>query len=82
MLAPAQGLITLFAGNGSTTSSGDGGPATSAGLGFPKGIAVDSSGNVYIVDALNKPEGGPIGKHHHRGRQRLPHILRGWRTCY
>ena len=52
-LASAQGLITAIAGNGSISSSGDGGPATSAGIGFPKGVAVDASGNVYILDALN-----------------------------
>ncbi len=52
-LSCAQGLITAIAGNGSISSSGDGGPATSAGIGFPKGVAVDAAGNVYIVDALN-----------------------------
>ena len=52
-LSYAQGLIIAIAGNGSISSSGDGGPATSAGIGFPKGVAVDAAGNLYIVDALN-----------------------------
>ena len=42
-----QHIITTFAGGG---SGGDGGPATSAILGFPNSIAVDSQGNQYIVD--------------------------------
>ena len=51
--AAAQ-TITTIAGNGSIGgSSGDGGPATKAGIGFPKGVAIDSAGNVYFADALN-----------------------------
>ena len=41
----STGIITTFAGNGGTgTFSGDNGPATSAGLYYPNGIALDSSG--------------------------------------
>jgi len=47
--------ITTVAGNGSIASSstGDGGPATSAGIGFPRGVAVDAAGDIYLADALN-----------------------------
>jgi uncharacterized protein (TIGR03437 family) len=48
-----QGIITTVAGNGSTVFSGDGGPATKAGLGIPPDVAVDSAGNLYIVDRDN-----------------------------
>lgn len=50
--APA-GTITTFAGNGTYGYSGDGGPATSAELTQPSGVAVDSGGNVYITDYGN-----------------------------
>jgi uncharacterized protein (TIGR03437 family) len=49
----ANGTVTVFAGNGATGYSGDGGPATSAQL-FPgHGIAADNAGNVYIADLYN-----------------------------
>ena len=46
----ASGTITTFAGNGESTSSGDGGPAMQASLGRPGGIAVDPAGDVYVTD--------------------------------
>jgi uncharacterized protein (TIGR03437 family) len=59
----ASGIITTVAGNGPVcpfssntctgTYSGDGGPATSAGLNFPEGITVDGSGNLYVGDTGN-----------------------------
>jgi len=49
----ATGLLTLVAGNGTPGFSGDDGPATSAELSYPRGVAVDSAGNVYIADTNN-----------------------------
>ena len=47
------GIITTLAGNGVYGSMGDGGPATSAALYNPQGIALDSAGNLYIADTSN-----------------------------
>jgi uncharacterized protein (TIGR03437 family) len=44
------GIITTVAGNGTPGSGGDGGPATSASLFAPAGVAVDAAGNLYIAD--------------------------------
>jgi len=52
-VAAATGIITTVAGNGTFGFSGDGGPATSAALAGPFGVAVDSSGNVFIADTGN-----------------------------
>lgn len=49
----SKGVITTFAGSGARGRSGDNGPATSAKLSRPTGVAVDASGNVYIADAQN-----------------------------
>jgi len=49
----ASGVVTTVAGNGAAGYSGDNGPATSANLNDPSGVAVDSSGNLYIADTGN-----------------------------
>ncbi len=49
----STGIITTIAGTGSSTFSGDGGAATSAGLRWPYGVMLDSAGNVYIADTSN-----------------------------
>jgi uncharacterized protein (TIGR03437 family) len=60
----ANGVITTVAGNGTMGYSGDNGPATSAQLDAPYGVAVDSAGNLYIADSANnvirKVSGGVI----------------------
>jgi predicted outer membrane repeat protein len=49
-----SGTITTVAGTGSTANyGGDGGPATSAFLNSPTGVAVDGSGNLFIADSFN-----------------------------
>ncbi len=49
----STGIITTIAGTGSTGFSGDNGAASSAVLNLPGGVAVDTSGNVYIADTFN-----------------------------
>ncbi len=46
------GIISTFAGNGGTVSTGDGGPATSAQLGLPIGLVSDDIGNIYIAETV------------------------------
>src|SRR5262249_2914512 len=48
-----RGRITTFAGTGVAGFSGDDGPAASAKLNHPYGVAVDSTGNVYVADVNN-----------------------------
>jgi uncharacterized protein (TIGR03437 family) len=49
----SNGVITTVAGNGTTGFSGDNGPATSAQISYPRGVAVGSTGKVYIADMNN-----------------------------
>jgi hypothetical protein len=49
----STGIITTIAGNGTYGFSGDGGPAVSAGVWLPTGVAVDAGNNVYIADWAN-----------------------------
>jgi trimeric autotransporter adhesin len=52
-VSAATGQIRTVAGNGVLGFRGDGGPATSAELSVPYGVAVDSNGNLYIADTYN-----------------------------
>ena len=49
----SSGVITTVAGSEEYGHSGDGGQATNAGLAFPRGVAVDGVGNLYIADYVN-----------------------------
>lgn len=50
-----SGKITTIAGSGDTYGGfgGDGGPATSARLAYPSGVALDAAGHLYIADESN-----------------------------
>ena len=45
------GVVTRVAGTGSAGNTGNGGAATSAEISSPAWLAVDTSGNVYFIDA-------------------------------
>src|SRR5439155_16478569 len=50
----SSGVITTVAGVAGTEDySGDGGPASSAELDWPQGMAVDGAGNLYFADSFN-----------------------------
>jgi sugar lactone lactonase YvrE len=46
----STGIITTIAGNGTSSTSGDGGPATAAGINKPIGAVADVAGNVFISE--------------------------------
>ena len=48
----STGIIATIVGNGASSFVGDGSAATSANL-YPSGVAVDTSGNIYIADNAN-----------------------------
>lgn len=50
---PSTSIMTVIAGGNGEGSSGDGGLATSAQLGGPTDVKMDSHGNIYISDDTN-----------------------------
>jgi sugar lactone lactonase YvrE len=48
-----SGVVSTVAGNGTAGYSGDGGVATTAMLSYPRALAVDSLGNLYVADSWN-----------------------------
>jgi YVTN family beta-propeller protein len=50
MVDHTTGFISTVAGTGTYGYSGDGGPATSAGLQRPEDVSIDGSGNLWIAD--------------------------------
>ena len=53
MVGAKTGIVSVIAGNGTPGYQGDGGPASSAELNSPDGLALDGAGNLYIADARN-----------------------------
>ncbi len=53
ILKLANGVVTTFAGTGSPGFSGDNGPATSAQLSNPRGVFVDSTDAIWIIETGN-----------------------------
>jgi sugar lactone lactonase YvrE len=62
-LATSSTTVYPFAGNGAATDSGDGAPATAAGIAAPLGVSLDAAGNLYIGDSSQVTlNGGVIRK--------------------
>jgi len=49
----STGVISTLAGSGKTSYSGDGGPASAAGLYNPRGLTVDPAGDLLIADTFH-----------------------------
>ena len=53
-MVDTSGIIHTIAGTGMIGFSGDGGPATTAELYYPEGVACDKAGNLLIADFANQ----------------------------
>jgi uncharacterized protein (TIGR03437 family) len=53
LVAPPNGVVTTFAGNGSPGDAGDGESARFAQLNLPSACALDGSGDMFIADTAN-----------------------------
>ena len=51
-ITSSTGIITTYAGTGSTSYGGDGGAASSAALYWPSGLSIDTSGNTASYSFL------------------------------
>jgi sugar lactone lactonase YvrE len=47
------GVVTVYAGNGTSGFSGDNGPAINAQMNGPSGMCIDTANNLYIADSDN-----------------------------
>ena len=52
-VAASNGVVTTIAGTGSQGLGADGVQGTASALTYPRGVAVDSAGNVYVSDTDN-----------------------------
>jgi uncharacterized protein (TIGR03437 family) len=50
----SSGIVTTIAGDGAPGFTGDGGAATAARFRSPAGLAIDSSGRIYVADLDNQ----------------------------
>ena len=80
----SSGIITTVAGTGEGGHEGDGGPASQAQLNYPRGVALDGAGSLYIADTGNnrirvvRPKSLLTGEHIYY----FPHLAVGasWQT--
>jgi hypothetical protein len=64
-----SGATSRFAGTGEGGYWGDGGLAALAKVGDPRGIAVDASVNVFILQSSTSGAEGVSGGHYHHRRR-------------
>jgi sugar lactone lactonase YvrE len=60
-LDTTTGVESVYAGNGQLGSTGDGGQATAAAINYPRGLALDSAGDLFIATDDRVREVTPAG---------------------